>query len=113
MKLVESFAKRLEIAMNLRGVRAVDIVEHTGVSASKISHYLKGDYEPKQTTIYKLAVYLRVSEAWLIGYDVDMERFEPTLEGSKKEIMEMLDTLDNKELELVKSFIKDYFINRK
>jgi len=113
MKLVDSFSKRLKTAMSKRGVRAVDITRETGIDPSKITHYLKGDYEPKQYTLYKLASYLRVSEAWLIGYDVDMDRYEPTLEGTKKEINDMLNQLSNDDLQKISQFIRDYFLYRK
>ena len=113
MKLVDSFAKRLKLAMEIRGVRAIDVSKNTGIDPSKITHYLKGDYEPKQYTIYKLASYLRVSEAWLIGYDVDMNRYEPTLEGNIKEVNELLSQLSNEDVQKIGQFIRDYFLNRK
>lgn len=112
MEVVATFAERLKEIMNIRNVRARDITERTGISPSQISHYLKGDYDPKQPTIMKLARYLRVNEVWLIGYDCDMERYEPTFDGTIKEIVEMCETLDNQDLERVKTFIKDYFIDR-
>ena len=112
MEVVATFAERLKEIMRIRNVRARDITYHTGIPGSSISHYLRGDYDPKQPVIIKLAIYLRVNEAWLIGYDCDMERFEPTLEGSKKEIMEMLDLLSNDDVERVKNFIQTYFIDR-
>lgn len=114
MEMVSTFAKRLREAMQLRGVRAVDICEHTGISKPQISHYLKGTYKPKADAIRKIAQYLRVSEVWLMGYDIDsMERYTTDLEGTKREIMDMLDFLTNSDLEMVKKFIKDYFIDRK
>lgn len=51
-----------------------DIVRATGISKSSISTYLSGAFVPKQNNIYKLAKALNVSEAWLLGYDVPMER---------------------------------------
>ena len=112
MEVVATFAQRLKEIMNIRNVRARDITERTGISASKISHYLKGDYDTKQITIMKLARYLRVNEVWLIGYDCDMERYEPTFDGTIKEIVEMCETLSNEDLERVRTFIKDYFVDR-
>lgn len=112
MEVVSTFAERLREIMKTRNVRARDITEHTGISPSQISHYLKGDYDPKQLTIMKLARYLRVNEVWLIGYDCDMERYEQSYDGILKEIIEMCETLNNDDLEIVKKFIKDYFIDR-
>lgn len=112
MEVVASFAERLKEIMRIRNVRARDITYHTGIAGSSISHYLRGDYTPKQPIIIKLAIYLRVNEVWLIGYDCDMERFEPTLDGVKKEINEMLDLLSNEDVERVRDFIQSYFIDR-
>lgn len=65
---------RLRQAMDLRGVRSTDLVEKTGIPKGTISYYLSGKTEPKSDRIYILAQTLDVSEAWLLGYDVPMER---------------------------------------
>jgi transcriptional regulator with XRE-family HTH domain len=111
-EIVATFGERLKEIMSIRNVRAVDITRHCNISPSQISHYLKDDYAPKQPVIVKLARYLRVNEVWLIGYDCDMERYTQTYDGTVKEIVEMLETLDNNDLERVRTFIKDYFIDR-
>lgn len=70
----ESFAKRMQEAMRIRNMKQVDIVEKTGLGKSAISQYYSGKYEPKQKGIYLIAKALNVSESWLMGYDVPMER---------------------------------------
>lgn len=45
---------------------------------SAISQYVNGKVVPKQDKIYIIAEALDVSEAWLLGYDVPMEREAPT-----------------------------------
>lgn len=69
-----SIADRMKQAMDIRQMKQTDLVRRTGIGKSSISTYLSGDYEPKQKNIYKMAVALDVSEAWLMGYDVPMER---------------------------------------
>ncbi len=69
-----TFSNRLNEAMQLRDIRAVDLVKETGISKSRISQYVNGIYEAKQTALYLLAKALNVSEAWLMGYDVPMDR---------------------------------------
>lgn len=66
--------ERLREAMRLSGKKQVDLVKSTGIDKGSISNYLSGRYEPKQEAIYKLAMALNVSEMWLWGYDVPMER---------------------------------------
>lgn len=69
-----NFKDRLILGMKERGLKAVDLVKLTGLSKSQLSHYMTGRYEAKQIALHKLAVALNVSEAWLMGYDVPMER---------------------------------------
>lgn len=65
---------RIKEAMKKAGIKQVELAEIAGLSKSAISRYLSGEYEPKQVPIYKMAKALNVSEAWLWGYDVPMER---------------------------------------
>lgn len=71
---VASTSERIRAAMDLRQMKQIDLVNKTGLDRSQISNYLSGKYEPKQKAINKLAVALDVSEMWLWGYDVPMER---------------------------------------
>ena len=73
MKRVE-LRDRLREAMELRGFRAVDLVEATEIPKGTISYYLAGKTEPKADRLYLIAQALDVSEAWLLGYDVPMSR---------------------------------------
>lgn len=65
---------RLREAMTARGKKQADLVRATGLDRGSISSYLSDKYEPKQNAINKLAIALNVSEMWLWGYDVPMER---------------------------------------
>ena len=71
-----TIANRIKEAMTIRGMKQVDLAYLTGIGKSSISTYLSGEYEPKQRNIYKIAKALDVSEAWLMGEDVPMERFD-------------------------------------
>lgn len=73
---VESCGKRIAKAMAIRDMRQADLAEMAQIPKSSLSLYLKGAYEPKDDRIYAIAKVLRVSEAWLMGYDVPMERSE-------------------------------------
>lgn len=65
---------RLEEAMRRAEKTQADLVRETGLNRSTISRYLSGAVEPRQDAAYKLALALNVSETWLWGYDVPMER---------------------------------------
>lgn len=73
MKNVD-FKVRLKQAMDARDMKAVDLCNKTGIPKGAISYYLNGKSEPKADRLYTIAKALEVSEAWLLGYDVQMER---------------------------------------
>lgn len=71
---VESFKTRLKKIMDLRTLKPVELAEKCGISKSTVSHYMSGYTEPKSNRLYIMAKILNVNEAWLMGYDVPMER---------------------------------------
>ena len=73
------FATRLKQAMDLKGIKASELSEKAGIPKSAISQYLSGLYEAKQKNIFKLANVLDVSEGWLMGLDVPIERLSDDL----------------------------------
>ena len=88
---IESCGQRIAKALDIRGMKQAELCKLAKVPKSSLSLYLSGAYEPKQNRIYDMARVLDVSEAWLMGYDVPMERQEKTspdkaelTEGEKK-----------------------------
>lgn len=71
---METCAARICKALELRGMRQIDLVEKTGIPKSAISQYCAGSFKPKQKRLFLLAEALNVDEAWLMGLDVPMER---------------------------------------
>lgn len=79
----ESFASRLQHAMSLRNIKQIELCEKTQIPKSAMSQYVNGAFEPKQDRLSSLAKALSVSEAWLLGYDVPIQRDEGiTIEGA-------------------------------
>ena len=67
-------AERMKIALKQSNMKQVELSRLTGIDKGSISNYLYGKYEPKSDAINKMATALNVSEMWLWGYDVSMER---------------------------------------
>lgn len=65
---------RLAEALNLRNMRQAELCEITKIKKSSVNGWMKNNYQPKQDALYKMARALDVSEMWLAGYDVPMER---------------------------------------
>lgn len=93
-------SQRLKEAMSLRNMRQIDIIEKTGINKGALSSYISGRYIPKQDAIYKMALALDVSEAWLMGRDVPMDRI-PLPDGD----------LTNMDLTILESHIIEAFRN--
>ena len=74
MTIIESFANRLQKAMNYANMKQVDLVNKTGLDKTLINKYLAGIMKAKQDKLTILADALNVNEVWLMGYDVPMER---------------------------------------
>lgn len=72
--LEDTFANRLKKALDYNNMRPIDLAKKTKISKTQISNYLKGTYKAKQDKLYLIAKVLNVSEAWLMGFDVSMER---------------------------------------
>ena len=71
---MKTISERLKEALHIRHMKAIELSRLTGIDRGSISCYASGKYEPKQKAIYLMAKALNVSEAWLMGYDVDMFR---------------------------------------
>ena len=77
----EELKDRLKKALDYKGVKPIDVCEKTGIPKSAMSYYLSGRSEPKANRLYVIAKALDVSEAWLLGYDVPIDRSEDQKEN--------------------------------
>lgn len=78
-----SCGDRIKRALRIKGMKQSDLCQITKIPKSAISQYISGAFEPKQDRIYLIAKALNVSEAWLMGFDVPMEREKISLEMPK------------------------------
>ena len=69
-----SCADRIKTALLIIGMKQSDLCRLTKIPKSALSQYISGAYDPKQDRIYLISRALNVSEAWLMGLDVPMER---------------------------------------
>lgn len=88
---ISNTSKRLKTIIAERGISQVDIIQAAqpycvqyGVKLGKsdLSQYVNGKVEPKQEKLTILGLALGVSETWLMGYDVPMERFVSAVTAS-------------------------------
>lgn len=117
---VATIAGRLRQYMAEEHKKQIDILnacepyfEECGVSLNKpiISMYVNGRAEPDRPRLHLLALGLKVSEVWLMGYDVPKDRTDVAsvpaankelalgwvdLYASKEELLEMIQYCANK-----------------
>lgn len=136
MEPVFTFAQRLEELKRIRGFNNTDLARICGIDKSNITRYCKGDYKAKQDVIYRMAEKLNINEAWLMGYDVPMEKQpdpkkdfkrtwlglqhfvatknEPALDEDKLniELIKRLTKLTPEELQRVDAFVQGILASR-
>lgn len=66
---------RLNFALEIREKKAVDLVRDLKIPKSAVSQYLSGMSKNMDSRrLYSICKYLNVSEPWMMGYDVPMDR---------------------------------------
>ncbi|WP_306542744.1 LexA family transcriptional regulator [Anaerotignum sp.] len=74
-KIVSTFPERLRECLDSNAsITATSLADKIGLSKQAISMYASGSRNPKRPTVKAIAETLNVDEAWLMGYDVPMER---------------------------------------
>jgi transcriptional regulator with XRE-family HTH domain len=109
---IETCGQRIAKALDIKGMKQSELCKLAKVPKSSLSLYLSGAYEPKQNRIYDMARVLNVSEAWLMGYDVPMERqekippTEPTLSEGEKMLLDLFKRVPEDQQQLVLQMIR-------
>lgn len=85
---VATCAERIKKTLTIKGMKQSDLCRLTKIPKSALSQYISGAFEPKQDRIYLMAQALNVSEAWLMGLDVPMER-QDKLRNTSSDKMEL------------------------
>lgn len=93
---MKEFYQQLKEAMNIRKVNQAELCARTNIPKSAMSQYISGAFKPKQTRTYLIAKALNVNEAWLMGYDVPMERIQTSESEKANESSETLEVLMEK-----------------
>jgi repressor (phage associated) len=115
-----STSKRLRQIMSERNLRQVDILEKSkpfqkqlGVKMgrSALSQYVTGKSKPDDKKLYLLSKTLNVSEAWLMGYDVDKKRIPDSernsISNDQPEIISIYNKLEQPRQGKVLDFAKE------
>ena len=93
---------RIAEALSIRGWKQIELSEKTGIPKNSVNAWVKQKWQPKQKAIMKMAQALDVSEMWLAGYDVPMNR--PVEQKKSDELVQLIHSMRNDE-ELKNLFI--------
>lgn len=94
---------RIREALSIRNMKQVELAEKTGIRKGTINNWVLQRYQPKQKPLNIMAKALDVSEMWLAGYDVPMER--PRAQRKNDELVQLI--FEIKENEDLKDLFTD------
>lgn len=112
-----STAVRLKQIMKDQNIKQVDILNmckpfcnryNVKLGKNDLSQYVNGKVEPGQEKLNVLAEALNVSEAWLMGYDVPMDRIfnaKPIDNDRLNEFVKLCSELSDDELDIIETLI--------
>lgn len=94
---------RLQELMDIKNINQVELCQRTGIPKSSMSMYLSGERSPRQNRLSQIAEKFNISEAWLMGYDVPMERTDSLSDEtlSQKDKRDILDIISSTKAELL------------
>ena len=93
--------ERIKQGLEIREITQTQLATKANIDKGQLSSYISGKYKPRQNNIDALAKALNVNEAWLMGFDVPMERVsgkteskqEPSYSSQCKEIIGVCEQL--------------------
>lgn len=93
--------ERIKQGLEIREITQTQLAARANIDKGQLSSYISGKYKPRQNNIDAIASALNVSEAWLMGFDVPMERVPNKTESVRnssvsaqcKEIIEVCNQL--------------------
>ena len=118
MEPKEKCSTRIAKALAIRGMKQYELCEKTKIPKSAISQYISGAFEPKQDRVFLISQALNVDPAWLMGFDVPMEKkdaqptqqksspTEPQLSEGEKVLLDLFNRVPKDQQQLVLQMIR-------
>lgn len=107
--------ERIKQGLEIREITQSQLATRANIDKGQLSSYISGKYKPRQNNIDALATALNVNEAWLMGFDVPMERVSNKVETGQpvpksaecKEILEICEQLSTHNQRKVLTYSKN------
>lgn len=113
---------RIKEALKIREITQTELATKANIDKGQLSSYISGKYKPRQNNIDALAIALNVNEAWLMGFDVPIERVQQLTDGdignafsydSLEVEIDSMKSLSPNEKNHLKAYIQLWEVNRK
>ena len=106
--------ERIKQGLEIREITQSQLASRANIDKGQLSSYISGKYKPRQNNIDALATALNVNEAWLMGFDVPMERVQKKTDSQQtvspsnecKEIIDVCEQLSNHNQKKVLTYSK-------
>ena len=119
----EKTSDRLKKIMAQCNLKQVDILNlakpycekyNVKLGKSDLSQYVSGKVEPSQNKLTVLSLALKVSETWLMGYDVDDDNLVriDSLSNLDKELLTLMYSLDENQKKQLLAQLKTFFTSK-
>lgn len=102
---MEKFSTRLKIALDQNNMKPIDLAKKANLSRGVISQYLSDKIVPKSDKVYLFAKILKVSPAWLMGFD------EPDYIIKDDVLIEKIDKLSPSSKEALKKYVEFLYMS--
>ena len=107
--------ERIKQGLEIREITQTQLAARANIDKGQLSSYISGKYKPRQNNIDALAAALNENEAWLMGFDVPMERASNNVETDQsvsksvecKEILEICEQLSTHNQRKVLTYSKN------
>ena len=107
--------ERIKQGLEIREITQTQLAARANIDKGQLSSYISGKYKPRQNNIDALAAALNVNEAWLMGFDVPMERVSNKVETDQsvpksvecREILEICEQLSTHNQRKVLTYSKN------
>lgn len=73
-KKVSTFSQRLKEIIDYKGIKQAELARQLKVDRSTITKYINGENTTTTSRLDDIANYFNINPAWLLGYDVPMEK---------------------------------------
>ena len=109
MKVYEPFSERLTVARKVRNLTQGELAKLSGVKDTTISHFEAGDRQPSIENLRRIAMALKTSADYLLGFTTNIDFVQAVKTGSFDYYASQM---TEKDVWLVKSFMR-LMIDRK